>query len=86
MNARGAVASLIIASGMCAGMSNESRAQCGLSEFFSGCFSCCRKAPARGDQGRFRAVVDRTLPLAEVGEAHRLLEAREAYGKIALLI
>lgn len=46
MNARGAVASLIIASGMCAGMSNESRAQCGLSEFFSGCFSCCRKAPA----------------------------------------
>ena len=38
------------------------------------------------DQGRFRAVVDRTLPLAEVGEAHRLLEAREAYGKIALLI
>ena len=36
------------------------------------------------DQGRFRAVLDRTLPMAEVAEAHRLLEAREALGKIVL--
>lgn len=37
------------------------------------------------DQGRLRPVLDRTLPMAEVGEAHRLLERREAIGKIALL-
>lgn len=37
------------------------------------------------DQGRFRPVLDRTLPMAEVGEAHRLLESREALGKIALV-
>ncbi|HEX6812895.1 MAG TPA: zinc-binding dehydrogenase [Planctomycetota bacterium] len=38
------------------------------------------------EQGRFRAVMDRTLPMAQVGEAHRLLEAREAMGKIALMV
>ena len=38
------------------------------------------------DQGRFRPVLDRTLPMAQVGEAHRLLEAREAMGKVALLV
>jgi NADPH:quinone reductase-like Zn-dependent oxidoreductase len=37
------------------------------------------------EQRRFRAVLDRTLPLAQVGEAHRLLEQRAALGKIALL-
>lgn len=36
------------------------------------------------DQGRFRAVLDRTLPMAQVGEAHRLLEERQALGKLAL--
>lgn len=36
------------------------------------------------DQGRFKPVLDRTLPMAQVGEAHRLLEAREALGKIVL--
>jgi hypothetical protein len=30
-------------------------------------------------------VLDRTLPMAQVGEAHRLLEAREAMGKIVLV-
>ena len=37
------------------------------------------------DQGRLRAVLDRTLPLAQIGEAHRLLEERQALGKIALV-
>jgi len=36
------------------------------------------------EQGQFRAVLDRALPMAEVGVAHRLLEAREAMGKIVL--
>lgn len=38
------------------------------------------------DQGRFRAVLDRALPMAEVAEAHRLLEAREAMGKVVLTV
>jgi len=38
------------------------------------------------EQGRFRGVVDRELPMAEVGEAHRLLEERQAYGKIVLRV
>ena len=38
------------------------------------------------DQGRFGAVLDRSLPMSEVGEAHRLLEAREAMGKIVLTV
>ncbi|GDY02302.1 alcohol dehydrogenase [Planctomycetota bacterium] len=37
------------------------------------------------DQGRFHAVLDRTLPLEKVGEAHRLLETRAAMGRIALV-
>src|SRR5262249_37542591 len=37
------------------------------------------------EQRRFRAVLDRTLPMAQVGEAHRLLEQRAALGKIALV-
>jgi NADPH:quinone reductase-like Zn-dependent oxidoreductase len=36
------------------------------------------------DQGRLRAVLDRTLPFDQVAEAHRLLEAREALGKLVL--
>jgi len=36
-------------------------------------------------QGRLRPVVDSVLPLAEVREAHRRLEAREVFGKIVLV-
>jgi NADPH:quinone reductase-like Zn-dependent oxidoreductase len=34
------------------------------------------------ESGRLRPVVDRVLPLSEVAEGHRILEAREAFGKI----
>ena len=38
------------------------------------------------EQGQFQAVLDRALPMAEVAEAHRLLESREAMGKIVLTV
>lgn len=37
------------------------------------------------DEGKLRPVVGRVLPLADVREAHRLLEAREVFGKIVLV-
>jgi NADPH:quinone reductase-like Zn-dependent oxidoreductase len=37
-------------------------------------------------EGKLRAVVDRVLPLAEVAEGHRALEAREVIGKVVLTI
>ncbi|HEX5054790.1 MAG TPA: zinc-binding dehydrogenase [Planctomycetota bacterium] len=38
------------------------------------------------EQRRLQPVLDRTLPMAEVAEAHRLLEAREVFGKVALVV
>lgn len=35
--------------------------------------------------GRLRPVVDRVLPLEEIGAGHRILEGREAFGKVVLL-
>ncbi|MDP9001401.1 MAG: zinc-binding dehydrogenase [Myxococcota bacterium] len=35
-------------------------------------------------QGRLKPVVDRVLPLWEAREGHRVLEAREAFGKVVL--
>src|SRR5262245_26676258 len=37
-------------------------------------------------QGHLRPVVDRVLPLEQIGEAHRALENREAFGKIVLTV
>ena len=34
--------------------------------------------------GRLKPVVDRVLPLWEAQQAHRVLEAREAFGKVVL--
>jgi NADPH:quinone reductase-like Zn-dependent oxidoreductase len=37
------------------------------------------------EAGRLRPVVDRVLPIRDVAEAHRVLEAREAFGKVVLV-
>jgi NADPH:quinone reductase-like Zn-dependent oxidoreductase len=38
------------------------------------------------EAGRLRPVVDSVLPLAEVAEGHRRLEAREVFGKVVLTV
>jgi NADPH:quinone reductase-like Zn-dependent oxidoreductase len=38
------------------------------------------------EQGRLHPVIDRVLPLADVAEGHRILEAREAFGKIVFSV
>ncbi|MCG3135031.1 MAG: alcohol dehydrogenase [Planctomycetes bacterium] len=37
-------------------------------------------------QGKLRPVVDRVLPLAEIREAHRAMEAREQFGKVVVTV
>jgi NADPH:quinone reductase-like Zn-dependent oxidoreductase len=36
------------------------------------------------ESGKLRPVIDRVLPLEQVGEGHRLLEERAAFGKVVL--
>ncbi|HEY0788020.1 MAG TPA: zinc-binding dehydrogenase, partial [Thermoanaerobaculia bacterium] len=38
------------------------------------------------EAGRLHPVIDRVLPLAQVAEGHRILEAREAFGKVVLSV
>lgn len=38
------------------------------------------------EAGRLRPVVDRVLPMERVAEGHRILEAREAFGKVVLTL
>ncbi len=37
-------------------------------------------------KGELNPVIDRELPLGEAAEAHRLIEAREVFGKIVLRV
>lgn len=38
------------------------------------------------EAGRLRPVVDRVLPIEQIAEAHRVLESREAFGKVVLTL
>jgi NADPH2:quinone reductase len=38
------------------------------------------------EAGRIRAIIERTFPLAQAADAHRLLEAGEHIGKIVLIV
>lgn len=52
---------------------------------FMGCKSDLLEVVRYMEEGRLRPVVDRTLPLSECAEGHRLLEDRRVFGKIVLL-
>jgi len=48
--------------------------------------SCLFAIADRLAAGQLKAVVDRVLPLAEIQDAHRVLEARQAFGKIVMTL
>jgi NADPH:quinone reductase-like Zn-dependent oxidoreductase len=52
---------------------------------FMGCKSDLLEVVRHLADGTLRPVVDRTLPLSECAEGHRLIEARAQFGKIVLL-
>ena len=38
------------------------------------------------EAGRLRPVIDRVLPMDQIAEGHRVLENREAFGKVVLTL
>ena len=52
---------------------------------FMGCKADLLEVVRYMGEGTLRPVVDRTLPLSECAEAHRLIEDRAVFGKIVLL-
>ena len=51
---------------------------------YMGDFTELLEVVAHLEAGHFRPVVDRTLPVREAAEAHRLLEERQVFGKLVL--
>ena len=49
-----------------------------------GSLSELREIMRHVDAGRLKPVVDRVLPLSAIAEGHRVLESREAFGKVVL--
>ena len=52
---------------------------------FMGCKADLLEVVRHAGEGRLRAAVDRTLPLSDCAQGHRLLEDRAVFGKIVLL-
>ena len=52
---------------------------------FMGCKADLLEVVRHIAEGRLRPVVDRTLPLSECAQAHRLIEERAVFGKIVLI-
>ena len=51
----------------------------------SPCQSATRlKFPTTAGQGKIRAIINRTMPLGEVAQAHRIVENNQIAGKIIL--